>query len=219
MNDIKTDDQSIRLKKGDGLVLCEPESITFMEIDEVDESTDSMDFCTVSWYTLDIKGVNIQRRFPMAARDSKFCNFRPVSSKALKEAKKVIRDFNSKIKSMLLSNSIQRHYKECSSYLRNLIGEQVETSATLPEKEKKPITNQWLDCTFENNWIEENIELADKYLSIVCLTHDTYDDDGKPIVKHFTYVHDFCPISWNVLVESGAKYMVIEKPNTQSSIE
>ena len=100
-----------------------------------------------------------------------------------------------------------------------MIGEQVETSATLPEKEKKPITNQWLDCTFENNWIEENIELADKYLSIVCLTHDTYDDDGKPIVKHFTYVHDFCPISWNVLVESGAKYMVIEKPNTQSSIE
>lgn len=88
MNDIKTDDQSIRFKKGDGLVLCEPESITFMEIDEVDESTDSMDFCTVSWYTLDIKGVNIQRRFPMAARDSKFCNFRPVSRKALKEAKK-----------------------------------------------------------------------------------------------------------------------------------
>ena len=97
MNDIKTNDQSIRFKKGDGLVLCEPESITFMEIDEVDDSTDSIEFCTVSWYTHHKKCVNNKRRNPMAARDSKFCNFRPVSRKALKEAKKVIRDFNSKI--------------------------------------------------------------------------------------------------------------------------
>lgn len=32
-----------RFKKGDAFIQCEPDSITFMEINEVDESTDGME--------------------------------------------------------------------------------------------------------------------------------------------------------------------------------
>ena len=65
MNSIHTNIQSARFKKGDAFVQCDYVSITFMEINEVDQSTDSMDFCTVTWYCCEKEGVNIQRRFPM----------------------------------------------------------------------------------------------------------------------------------------------------------
>lgn len=212
MNDTNNN-LSERLKKGEGFVQSKQDSITFMEINEIEQSTSSMDICIVTWYSLNKKGVTIQRRFPMAARDGKFCDFEPITRLTLKEAKKAIRDFNAKINSIDDNKNFQRQYTDCCSFLRNLIGERVETSATLPTKEQKLITNQWFDCSYENNWIEENQELGDKYLSIVCLTHDTSTNkEGKPIAKQFVYTHDFCPLNWNTLVECGAKYMVIEKP-------
>ncbi|MBR2018263.1 MAG: hypothetical protein IKA00_13410 [Prevotella sp.] len=45
-----------------------------------------MEFCIVTWYTLNEKGLNVQRRFPMAARDGKFSNFEPISRSLLKFA-------------------------------------------------------------------------------------------------------------------------------------
>jgi hypothetical protein len=42
-----TNIQSVRFKKGDAFIQCDYDSINFMEINKVNESNDSMDFCTV----------------------------------------------------------------------------------------------------------------------------------------------------------------------------
>lgn len=202
-----------RVKKGDAYVQCESDSITFMEINEVDESTDGMDFCTVTWYSCEKQGKNIQRRFSMATRDGKFSNFEPISRNILKEAKKAIREFDVKVKSLNNQNEIQPLYTDCNRSLRKLIGEQVEASATLPAKEKQLITHHWLDCSGENYWIEDDPEFGDKYITLVCISFDIYNDkEDKTIVEQFVYLRDNCPYSWSTLAKSDAKYMVIEKP-------
>lgn len=213
MNSIHTNIQSARFKKGDAFVQCDYVSITFMEINEVDQSTDSMDFCTVTWYCSEKEGVNIQRRFSMAARDGKFCNFEPIARNILKEAKKAIREFEAKVKSLNNQNEIQQHYTNCSKYLRRLIGDEVETDESFSSKENKLITHQWLDCSDDNYWVENDLELGNKYITIVCITIETYyDKENKTIAEQFIYLRDNCPYSWSTLAKSDAKYMVIEKP-------
>lgn len=58
-----------RIRKGDAFVQMEPHPLVFMEVNELEESTENMDICIVTWYTFNEKGLNVQRRFPMAARD------------------------------------------------------------------------------------------------------------------------------------------------------
>lgn len=139
MNDSQTNIQSVRLKKGDAFVQCKPDYITFMEINEVDESTDYMDFCTVTWYGCGRDKANIQRRFPMAARDGKFCDFKPISQYKLKQAKRVIREYDTKAKSSSLPNEVQLSYIERNKYLRSMI--EVKDNPSLPSKKKRLITN------------------------------------------------------------------------------
>lgn len=55
MNDKKNNTLSERFKKGEGFVQSEQDSITFMEINEIEQSTSSMDICIVTWYSLDKK--------------------------------------------------------------------------------------------------------------------------------------------------------------------
>ena len=38
------------------------------------------------------------------------------------------------------------------------------------------------------------------------------DENDETITVQFLYLHDDCPYGWGTLVKSGAKYMVIEKP-------
>ena len=56
-----------RFKKGDAFVGMAPHPLVFMEINEVKGDARNKDFCIVTWYSLDEKGINAQRRFPMVA--------------------------------------------------------------------------------------------------------------------------------------------------------
>ena len=89
------------IKKGDAFVQYrQKRPITFMVINEVDESNEHMDVCKVSWYSWYSHGINIQRRFPMAARDGQFFDFTPIPGKLFKEAVKLMRDCDADIKTM-----------------------------------------------------------------------------------------------------------------------
>ena len=57
MNDKKNNTLSERFKKGEGFVQSEQDYITFMEINEIEQSTSSIDICIVTWYSLDKKGM------------------------------------------------------------------------------------------------------------------------------------------------------------------
>ena len=107
-----------RIRKGDAFVQMEPHPLVFMEVNEVEGSTDSMDFCVVTWYTLTEKGLNVQRRFPMAARDGKFSKFEPISRSLLKEAKRLLRQYDADVK--LLTVKIEAK-SLCYKYTHKLI--------------------------------------------------------------------------------------------------
>lgn len=61
-----------RFKKGDAFVGIDPHILVFMEINEVKGDAGNKDFCIVTWYSLDEKGLNAQRRFSMVAVDGEF---------------------------------------------------------------------------------------------------------------------------------------------------
>lgn len=202
-----------RFKKGDAFVQMDPHPLVFMEVNEVEGCTDSMEFCIVTWYTLNEKGLNVQRRFPMAARDGKFSNFEPISRSLLKEAKRLLRQYDADVKLSTVKSEAKSLY---DTYIHKLIKllPYTENSQVLAQQvEKKIVTNEWLDCTEDNYWVEEELELNGKYFTLVCLTIESYDDEkDQTIAEQYLYLYNNCPYSWNILVNSGAKYMIVEKP-------
>ena len=85
------------LKKGDTFVQYKPRhTMIFMKVNDV-EHTEAMDFCTVTWYMLDAKGLNVQSRFPMAAPNGVFSGFAPIERKIHKETVALMRDCDAKI--------------------------------------------------------------------------------------------------------------------------
>lgn len=107
------------LKKGDTFVQYEPRhSIIFMIVNYV-EHTKSMDFCTVTWHILDAKGINVQRRFPMAAPNGMFSGFLPIKRIIHKEAVTLLLDCDDKIK---VANSDSEKKALVQKYRRKLIG-------------------------------------------------------------------------------------------------
>lgn len=201
-----------RIRKGDAFVQMEPHPLVFMEVNEVEGSTDSMDFCIVTWYTLNEKGLNVQRRFPMAARNGKFSNFESISRSLLKEKKRLLRQYDADVKLL----TVEAEAKSlCNNYTRKLIELLPDAENRLAialQDEKKIVTNKWFDCTEDNYWVEE-AEQNDNYFTLVCITIESYDDkNDQTIAEQYIYLHDNCPYSWNILVNSGAKYMVVEKP-------
>ena len=62
--------------------------------------------------------------------------------------------------------------------------------------------------------MEEDLEQNVMYFTLACLTIESYDDKkAQTIAEQFVYLHNNCLYSWNILVNSSAKYMVFEKPN------
>jgi hypothetical protein len=203
----------VRFKKGDAFVQMEPHPLVFMEINEVEGNAGYKDFCIVTWYLLDEKGLNAQRRFPMVAVDGGFCNFEPIPRKLLKDAKSLIRQYDIEAKKLTNKKEAKSLYKEFNRKLIELIPDAEERLSIAPQVEKKIIINKWLDCTEDNYWVEEGLEQNDKYLTLVCITIESYDDkNDQTIAEQYIYLHDNCPYSWNILANSGAKYMVVEKP-------
>ena len=114
-----------RFKKGDALVEIAPHPLVFMEVNEVEVGPGDKDFCIVTWYSLDEKGLNAQRRFSMVAVDGEFCNFKPISRKLLKEAKSLMHQYDAE-----------------------------ERLALAQRIEKEIVTNKWLDCEEDNSTIK-----------------------------------------------------------------
>ena len=201
-----------RIRKGDAFVQMEPHPLVFMEVNEVEGNAGNKDFCIVTWYLLDGKGLNAQRRFPMVAVDGGFCNFEPIPRKLLKDAKSLMRQYDADVKLLTVKAEAKSLY---NNYIRKLIellpdAENRQTIAL--QIEKKIITNKWLDCTEDNYWVEDS-EQGSKYITLVSVTSEAYNDkNDKTITKQSIYLQDNCPYGWGTLVKSGAKYMVIEKP-------
>ena len=202
-----------RFKKGDAFVQMAPHPLVFMEVNEVEGNAGNKDFCIVTWYLLDEKGLNVQRRFPMVAVDGEFCNFEPISRKLLKDAKSQMRQYDADVKLLTIKAEAKSLYNNYTRKLIELLPDAENRLAIAQQDEKKIITNKWLDCEEDNYWVEEEPEQKDKYFTLVCMTIESYDDkNDQTIAEQYLYLYNNCPYSWNILVNSGAKYMIVEKP-------
>ena len=201
-----------RFKKGDALVEIAPHPLVFMEVNEVEGNAGNKDFCIVTWYSLDEKGINAQRRFPMVAVDGQLCNFEPISRKLLKNAKSLMRQYDAEVRQLTDKKKAKSLYKDYNRKLIELLPDAEERLALAQRIEKEIVTNKWLDCEKDNYWVEDS-EQGSKYITLVSVTSESYDDkNDKTITEQFIYLRDNCPYGWGTLVKSGAKYMVIEKP-------
>lgn len=201
-----------RFKKGDALVEIAPHLLVFMEINEVKGDAGNKDFCIVTWYSLDEKGLNAQRRFPMVAVDGEVCNFKPISRKLLKEAKSLMHQYDAEVRQLTDKKKAKSLYKDYNRKLIELLPDAEERLALAQRIEKEIVTNKWLDCEEDNYWVEDS-EQGSKYITLVSVASESYDDkNDKTITKQSIYLQDNCPYGWDTLVKSGAKYMVIEKP-------
>ena len=201
-----------RFKKGDALVEIALHPLVFMEINEVKGDAGNKDFCIVTWYSLDEKGLNAQRRFPMVAVDGEFCNFKPISRKLLKEAKSLMHQYDAEVRQLTDKKKAKSLYKDYNRKLIELLPDAEERLAFAQRIEKEIVTNKWLDCEEDNYWVEDS-EQGSKYITLVSVTSESYDDkNDKTITEQSIYLQDNCPYGWGTLVKSGAKYMVIEKP-------
>lgn len=202
-----------RFKKGDAFVEMAPHPLVFMEVNEVEGGTGNKDFCIVTWYSLDENGLNAQRRFPMVACDGKFSYFEPISRNFLKEAKSVMRQYDAEVKQLTDKKKAKSLCKEYNRKLTELLPDAAERLAIAEQEAKKIVTYKWLDCTDDNYWVEEDSDLNDMYVTLVCYSFESCDDNNdETITVQFLYMHDDCPYSWDTLAKCGAKYMVIERP-------
>ena len=200
-------------KKGDAFVEIAPHPLVFMEVNEVEGGAGNKDFCIVTWYSLDEKGLNAQRRFPMVAVDGQFCNFESISRKLLKDAKSLMRQYDSEVRQLTDKKKAKALCKEYNRKLTELLPDAAERLAIAEQEAKKIMTYKWLDCTDDNYWVEEDPDLNDMYVTLVCYTSESYDDENdETITVQFLYLHDDCPYGWDTLAKCGAKYMVIERP-------
>ncbi len=199
-------------KKGDAFVESTPHPLVFMEVNEVEVGPSDKDFCIVTWYSLNESGLNAQRRFPMVAIDGGFCNFEPISRKLLKEVKSMMRQFDVEVKQLTDKKEAKSLLREYTRKLIELLPDAEERLALAQRIEKEIVTNKWLDCEEDNYWVEDT-EQGSKYITLVCVASQSYDDkNDKTITEQFIYLRDNCPYGWGTLVKCGAKYMVIEKP-------
>lgn len=204
-----------RFKKGDAFVGMAPHPLVFMEINKVKGDARNKDFCIVTWYSLDEKGINAQRRFPMVAVEGEFCNFKPISRNLLKEAKSLMHQYNAEVRQLTDKKKAKALCKEYNRKLTEMLPDAEERLALAQQIEKEIITNKWLDCEEDNYWVEDS-EQGSKYITLVSVASESYDDkndkNDKTITEQSIYLRDNCPYGWGTLVKSGAKYMVIEKP-------
>lgn len=76
--------------------------------------------------------------------------------------------------------------------------------------------NEWVECTEEHYWVEDDPELKDRYFTVVSMPLETYDDKTDTTLhEQFIYLRSNCPYSWDTLVKSGARFMVVEKPGME----
>ena len=143
-----------RFKRGDAFVESTPHPLVFMEVNEVEVGPGDKDFCIVTWYSLDEKGINAQRRFPMVAVDGEFCNFKPISRKLLKEAKSLMHQYDAEVRQLTDKKKAKSLYKDYNRKLIELLPDAEERLALAQRIEKEIVTNKWLDCEEDNSTIK-----------------------------------------------------------------
>ena len=204
-----------RFKKGDAFVESTPHPLVFMEVNEVEGKAGNKDFCIVTWYSLNESGLNAQRRFPMVAVDGEFCNFEPISRKILKEAKSLMHQYDAEVRQLTDKKKAKALCKEYNRKLIEQLPDAEERLVIAEQEAKKIVTYKWLDCTDDNYWVEKDPDLNDMYVTLVCYSSESHDDENNEnITVQFLYLHDDCPYGWDTLAKCGAKYMVIEKFRT-----
>lgn len=148
--DKKAPKQKHRFKKGDAFIELTPDSLIFMEINDVEDSTENMVFCIVTWYMINEKGLNAQRRFPMAARDGKFSNFEPISRRLLKEAKGVMHQYDTSVKQLNDYSLIKSTYNDYCCKLIDLLPIATDRMAMALQKYKSMnITKYKITATYK----------------------------------------------------------------------
>ena len=203
-------------KKGDVFVESTSHPLVFMEVNEAEGNVGNKDFCIVTWYSLNESGLNAQRRFPMVAVDGGFCNFEPISRKLLKEVKSLMRQFDVEVKQLTDKEEAKSLLREYTRKLIELLPDAEERLTITEQEAKKIVTYKWLDCTDDNYWVEEDPDLNDMYVTLVCYSSESHDDENNEnITVQFLYLHDDCPYGWDTLAKCGDKYMVIERPDKQ----
>ena len=131
-----------RFKKGDVFVGMAPHPLVFMEVNEVEGNAGNKDFCIVTWYSLDEKGINAQRRFPMVAVEGEFCNFKPISRNLLKESKSLMRQYDAEVRQLTDKKKAKSLYKDYNRKLIELLPDAEERLALAQQIEKEIITKQ-----------------------------------------------------------------------------
>lgn len=135
--DKTTSSLASRFRKGDAFVDLISDSLIFMEINEMEDSTENMDFYIVTWYMINEKGLNAQRRFPMAARNGKFINFEPISRSLLKEAKRLMHQYDACVKLLNDDSSlIKLRYNEYCCKLIDLLPNTTDSMAIMKQRWK-----------------------------------------------------------------------------------
>ena len=200
-------------KKGDAFVENTPHPLVFMEVNEVEVGPGDKDFCIVTWYSLNESGLNAQCRFPMVAVDGGFGNFEPISRSLLKEVKRLMRQFDVEANQLTDKTAATSLLRPYTRTLLELLPDAEDSLVIAEQEAKKIMTYKWLDCTDDNYWVEEDPDLNDMYVTLVCYTSESYDDENdETITVQFLDLHDDCPYGWDTLAKCGAKYMVIERP-------
>ena len=134
-----------RIRKGDAFVKMAPHPLLFMEVNELDEALGNKEFCNVTWYSLDEKELNAQRRFPMIALDGVFCNFKPISRSLLKETKRLLRQYDADLKLLTIKAEAESLYNIYTHKLIGLLPDAENRLAIALQDEKKIITNKWFE--------------------------------------------------------------------------
>lgn len=131
----------------------------------------------------------------MVAVDGGFCNFEPISRKLLKEAKSLMRQYDAEVRQLTDKKKAKALCKDYNRKLIEQLPDAEERLALARQVEKEIVTNKWLGCEEDNYWVEEDPDLNDMYVTLVCYTSESYDDENdETITVQFLYLHDDCPI-------------------------
>ena len=134
-----------RFKKGDAFVGMAPHPLVFMEVNEVEGNAGNKDFCIVTWYSFDEKGLNAQCRFPMVAVDGEFCDFEPISRSLLKDVKSLMCQYDSEVRQLTDKKKAKSLCKEYNRKFTELLPDAEERLAIAITGWKKILTS--MTCT------------------------------------------------------------------------
>lgn len=124
-----------------------------------------------------------------------------------------MRQYDAEVRQLTDKKKAKALCKDYNRKLIELLPDAEERLALARQVEKEIVTNKWLGCEEDNYWVEEDPDLNDMYVTLVCYTSESYDDENdETTTVQFLYLHDDCPYGWDTLAKCGAKYMVIERP-------